>query len=50
MDKPRDRSLASGLLAAVIIWALVLIGLLGPPPPKAHAPANGPAACSSQAR
>ena len=36
-----DRSLASGLLAAVILWALVLIGLLAPPPPKPHGPAGG---------
>jgi len=37
-----DRSMANGLLAAVIIWALVLIGLFGPPPPKIHRPAGCP--------
>ena len=35
-----DKSMASGLLAAAIIWALVLIGLFGPQPPKAHSPAE----------
>jgi len=43
-----DKSMASGLLAAVIIWALVLIGLFGPPPPKPHGPEIAP--CSVRPR
>jgi len=45
-SRPRETQLANGLLAAAILWGLVLIGLLAGPSPKPHELRAGPAACS----